>query len=95
MHKLGEALFTHYLFAFEITSVLLVIAVVAAVVLARRAAEAPVFDTDEDAVEAEWRVVDPVIGDDATPLYEYDPGTWGPEEANQLVAGDGGWSEPS
>ena len=53
MHKLGEALFTHYLFAFEITSVLLVIAVVAAVVLARRAAEAPVFDTDEDAVEAE------------------------------------------
>jgi len=53
VHKLGEALFTNYLFAFEITSVLLVIAVVAAVVLARRAAEAPVFDTDEDAVEAE------------------------------------------
>src|SRR4051794_20163259 len=36
--KLGEALFTTYLFPFEITSVLLVIAVVAAVVLARRAA---------------------------------------------------------
>jgi NADH-quinone oxidoreductase subunit J len=36
--KLGRALFTDYLFAFEITSVLLVIAVVAAVVLARRAA---------------------------------------------------------
>jgi glucose-6-phosphate 1-dehydrogenase len=49
----------------------------------------------EDAVEAEWRVVDPVLGADATPLYEYDPGTWGPEEANQLVAADGGWSEPS
>jgi glucose-6-phosphate 1-dehydrogenase len=28
-----------------------------------------------------------------TPLYEYDPGTWGPEEADQLVA-DGGWSNP-
>jgi len=53
VHKLGEALFTHYLFAFEITSVLLVIAVVAAVVLARRAAEAPVFDTGDHAVEAE------------------------------------------
>jgi len=53
VHKLGEALFTNYLFAFEITSVLLVIAVVAAVVLARRAAEAPVFDTDQDALEAE------------------------------------------
>jgi glucose-6-phosphate 1-dehydrogenase len=49
----------------------------------------------QDAVEAEWRVVDPVLGEEATPLYEYDPGTWGPEEANQLIAGDGGWSEPS
>jgi NADH-quinone oxidoreductase subunit J len=37
IRQLGEALFTTYLFAFEITSVLLVIAVVAAVVLARRA----------------------------------------------------------
>ena len=56
-------------------------------------------DTDlfarQDAVEAEWRVVDPVVGDDATPLYEYDPGTWGPEEADQLIAGDGTWSVPS
>jgi glucose-6-phosphate 1-dehydrogenase len=49
----------------------------------------------QDAVEAEWQVVDPVLGEDAIPLYEYDPGTWGPEEANQLIAGDGGWSEPS
>ena len=53
VRKLGVALFTDYLFAFEITSVLLVIAVVAAVVLARRAAEAPAFDTaDDDRVEA-------------------------------------------
>ena len=35
IEKLGEALFTRYLFAFEITSVLLVIAIVGAVVLAR------------------------------------------------------------
>jgi NADH-quinone oxidoreductase subunit J len=51
--KLGEALFTNYLFAFEITSVLLVIAVVAAVVLARRAATA--VDTEiesDDSAEA-------------------------------------------
>src|ERR671910_879776 len=34
--ELGEALFTRYLYAFEITSVLLVIAIVGAVVLARR-----------------------------------------------------------
>jgi glucose-6-phosphate 1-dehydrogenase len=36
-----------------------------------------------------------VLGEDGTPLYEYEPGTWGPEEANQLIAGDGSWSEPS
>ena len=54
VRKLGVALFTDYLFAFEITSVLLVIAVVAAVVLARRAAEAPAFDNaDDDRVEAD------------------------------------------
>jgi len=46
-------------------------------------------------VDAEWRVVDPVLGDDATPLYEYQPGSWGPEEANQLIGEDGGWAEPS
>jgi NADH-quinone oxidoreductase subunit J len=46
VRKLGQALFTDYLFAFEITSVLLVIAVVAAVVLARRAATVQVDDAD-------------------------------------------------
>jgi glucose-6-phosphate 1-dehydrogenase len=47
----------------------------------------------QDTVEAEWRVVDPVVGEDATPLYEYEPGSWGPAEADQLVA-DGDWSNP-
>jgi glucose-6-phosphate 1-dehydrogenase len=47
----------------------------------------------EDAVEAEWQVVEPILGD-PTPLYEYEPGGWGPEEADQLV-GDGGWSDPT
>jgi glucose-6-phosphate 1-dehydrogenase len=47
----------------------------------------------QDTVEAEWRVVDPVVGDDVTPLYEYEAGSWGPPEADQLV-GDGGWSDP-
>jgi NADH:ubiquinone oxidoreductase subunit 6 (subunit J) len=51
VRKLGQALFTDYLFAFEITSVLLVIAVVAAVVLARRAATALPIDA-EDTAEA-------------------------------------------
>jgi NADH-quinone oxidoreductase subunit J len=49
VRKLGQALFTDYLFAFEITSVLLVIAVVAAVVLARRAATVQIDDADRAA----------------------------------------------
>jgi NADH-quinone oxidoreductase subunit J len=48
VRKLGQALFTDYLFAFEITSVLLVIAVVAAVVLARRAATADTAEVEPD-----------------------------------------------
>jgi len=47
----------------------------------------------EDGVEAEWQVVEPILGD-AAPLYEYEPGGWGPEEADQIIA-DGGWSNPS
>jgi glucose-6-phosphate 1-dehydrogenase len=46
----------------------------------------------EDGVEAAWRVVDPVLGHATPPLF-YDPYTWGPEEADQLIA-DGGWSNP-
>jgi glucose-6-phosphate 1-dehydrogenase len=44
----------------------------------------------EDEVEAEWRVVDGVLGD-TTPVHEYEPGTWGPAEANALVA----WHDPA
>jgi glucose-6-phosphate 1-dehydrogenase len=49
----------------------------------------------QDAVEAGWKIVDPVVGEDLTPLYQYEPGSWGPEEADQLTAADGGWAEPS
>jgi glucose-6-phosphate 1-dehydrogenase len=48
----------------------------------------------QDAVEASWRIVDPVL-DNATPLYPYEPGTWGPEEAEQLIGPDGPWIEPA
>jgi hypothetical protein len=37
----------------------------------------------QDYVEQAWRIVDPVL-DDATMLYTYDPGTWGPVEANSM-----------
>ena len=42
--QLGESLFTTYLFAFEVTSVLLVIAVVGAVVLARKIKRADLIE---------------------------------------------------
>jgi glucose-6-phosphate 1-dehydrogenase len=47
----------------------------------------------QDLVEAQWRAVEPILGN-ATPLYDYEPGTWGPDEANQLIADDGPWSNP-
>ena len=48
----------------------------------------------QDSVEAAWQVVDPVVGD-ATPVHEYEPGTWGPIEADMIIAGDGGWHNPT
>ena len=48
----------------------------------------------EDAVEAAWRVVDPVLGN-KTPVHEYEPNTWGPAEADQIIVADGGWHNPS
>jgi glucose-6-phosphate 1-dehydrogenase len=47
----------------------------------------------EDYVEEAWRIVDPVLRAD-TPVYEYDPGAWGPTEASQLILPRGGWHAP-
>ena len=47
----------------------------------------------EDAVEAAWRVVDPVLGN-KTPVHEYEPNTWGPAETDQIIVADGGWQNP-
>jgi glucose-6-phosphate 1-dehydrogenase len=47
----------------------------------------------QDVVEAQWRIVDPILGN-VTPFYSYLPGTWGPEEANQLIGNDGPWIDP-
>jgi glucose-6-phosphate 1-dehydrogenase len=50
--------------------------------------------TREDIVDAEWRIVDGVLGD-ATALHSYAPGTWGPKEAQQLIGSDGPWLNPA
>jgi len=47
----------------------------------------------QDAVEAAWRVVDPVLGN-ATPVRDYEPNTWGPLEADALIADSDGWHNP-
>jgi glucose-6-phosphate 1-dehydrogenase len=44
----------------------------------------------EDYVEEAWRIVDPVLKA-ATPVHHYEPNTWGPVEANSVVAPPGGW----
>jgi glucose-6-phosphate 1-dehydrogenase len=46
----------------------------------------------QDYVEEAWRIVDPYLKG-ATPVYEYEPGTWGPKEAAQVTP-PGGWEDP-
>jgi glucose-6-phosphate 1-dehydrogenase len=46
----------------------------------------------EDYAEEAWRIVDPVLKA-ATPVYAYEPGTWGPKEAER-IAPEGGWNDP-
>ena len=43
----------------------------------------------QDYVEEAWRIVDPVLGD-VVPVYEYEPGTWGPSEVSALIETDRG-----
>jgi glucose-6-phosphate 1-dehydrogenase len=47
----------------------------------------------EDYVEEAWRIVDPVLKA-KTPVIEYEPGTWGPSEAEKRVVPPGGWHNP-
>jgi glucose-6-phosphate 1-dehydrogenase len=54
----------------------------------------PELFVGEDGVEASWRVVDPVLGD-ATPVHMYEPGSWGPVEAERLIGADGPWIDPA
>jgi glucose-6-phosphate 1-dehydrogenase len=48
----------------------------------------------EDAVEAAWAAVDPVLLTHAAAL-PYAPGSWGPAESDALIAADGGWRNPA
>ncbi len=50
--------------------------------------------SSERTIEEQWRIVNPVLGN-TTPLYYYKPDTWGPAEADQIVANDTGWYDPN
>jgi glucose-6-phosphate 1-dehydrogenase len=47
----------------------------------------------QDGVEAAWRIVEPAL-EAPTPVHRYEPGTWGPVQAQTLAAAVGGWHDP-
>ena len=49
--------------------------------------------TQDDSVEAAWRVVDPELHG-GLPLSEYEPGTWGPAAAAKIVDAGETWHDP-
>jgi len=49
--------------------------------------------TREDTVEETWRIVQPLL-DEPGPVHPYEPGTWGPKQANDLCRGICQWYEP-
>ena len=49
--------------------------------------------TRQDGVEETWRIMQPLL-DAPPPVHPYEKGSWGPQEADRLLAGDGRWHEP-
>jgi glucose-6-phosphate 1-dehydrogenase len=47
----------------------------------------------EDYVEEAWRIVDPVLKS-GSPVFEYEPKTWGPSEVDAKMTPPGGWHNP-
>jgi glucose-6-phosphate 1-dehydrogenase len=49
--------------------------------------------TQDDCVEAAWRVVDPILSG-GLPVVAYEPGTWGPKGAAEIVSDGETWHDP-
>ena len=45
----------------------------------------------QDVIEETWRIVQPLL-DDPPPAEVYEPGSWGPDGCDDLVAAHGGWA---
>ncbi len=54
----------------------------------------PLLFVRQDAVEAAWMIVDPILNN-VVPVHPYEPGTWGPAEAKDFAKDIGGWSDPA
>jgi len=52
----------------------------------------PTLFAREDYVEEAWRIVDPILKK-ATPVYPYEPKSWGPNEIDRVTP-PGGWHDP-
>ncbi len=48
----------------------------------------------EDSIEAQWKIVDPILNN-TTPVFAYDPKSWGPPEADKIIAAAEGWYNPA
>jgi glucose-6-phosphate 1-dehydrogenase len=48
----------------------------------------------QDYVEEAWRIVDPYLKSE-TPVYDYGPQSWGPDELEQKILPAGGWHNPT
>ena len=46
-----------------------------------------------DSIKAAWRTVAPILGN-TVPIKYYEPSSWGPDESEQLISGNGSWHEP-
>jgi glucose-6-phosphate 1-dehydrogenase len=46
-----------------------------------------------DSIDAQWQIVEPVL-ESATPLFDYEPGSWGPREADRLLPAGDEWHDP-
>jgi glucose-6-phosphate 1-dehydrogenase len=49
--------------------------------------------TRQETVEETWRIVQPLL-EEPGPVHPYEPGTWGPDEADSLTRGLCKWNEP-
>jgi glucose-6-phosphate 1-dehydrogenase len=49
--------------------------------------------TQDESVEAAWRVVDPLLKGDL-PVTEYEPGTWGPPSSADIMVDGATWHDP-